>query len=109
MHRVPQVQARTQLQIARVKSAFEQQDRTTPAEGPHPLGLTQVQESKTVSAAQAFKHPLDAVAIRIGFDYGPGLGVGCGLPGSAQVVAQRGGVDGGLNRTGHGVAWRGVA
>jgi hypothetical protein len=103
MHRVPQVQARAQLQVSRLESAFEQQDRAAPAQSPHPFGLGQVQERKTIGPAQTVKHPLDAMPVGIGLDHGPGLGVGRGLAGHAQVVAQRSGVDGGLYRAGHGV------
>jgi hypothetical protein len=50
---VPQVQARAQLQVARLEHAFEQQDRPAPAQRAHALGLGQVQQRKAVGAAQA--------------------------------------------------------
>jgi hypothetical protein len=101
MHRVPQVQTRAQLQVARLKNAFEQQNRTAPAQSTHPFSLGQVQQGETIGAAQTLKHPLDAMAIRIGLDHRPGLSIGCGLTGAGQIVAQGVGVDGGLDRTGH--------
>ena len=103
MHRVPQVQPRAQLQVARLKSAFEQQYGAAPAQGAHALGFAQVQQGKAIGPTQTFKHPLDAMAIRIRLDHGPGLGIGCGLPGTAQVMAQGCGVDAGLDGAGHGV------
>ena len=65
------------------------------------LGLGQIQQGKAVGSPHGLKHPLNAVPVGIGLDHGPGLGVGRGLAGSRQVVAQSGGVDSDLNRTGH--------
>ena len=102
MHRVPQTQARTQLQVARLEHAFEQQDGTAPAQRAHQLGLVQVQQCKTVGRKQAREYPRDAVAIRIGLDHRPDPGVRRGLAYTRKVMAQGFGVDGGLNGTGHG-------
>ena len=71
MHRVPQVQARTQLQVAGFKHAFEQQDGPAPAQVAHALGLVQVEQGEAVGPAQTLKHPLDAMAIGIGLDHRP--------------------------------------
>ena len=71
MHRVPQVQARAQLQIARLKHPFEQQDGPAPAQVAHALGFVQVQQSKAVGPAQTLKHPLDAMAVGIGLHHRP--------------------------------------
>ena len=102
LHRVPHVQARAQFQVARLEHAFQQQDRATPAQGAHTLGLAQVQQRKAIGATQAFVHALDAVAIGVGLDHGPDAGVGRGMAHACQVVAQGLGMDGGLDRTGHG-------
>jgi hypothetical protein len=102
MHCVPQAQARAQLQVPRLEHAFEQKDGPAPAQVAHALGLGQVQERKAVGAAQAFVCALDAMAVRIGLDHGPDLGVGRRLPDAIQVVVQGGGVDGGGDGTGHG-------
>ena len=106
MHGVPQVQARAQLQIARFKHPFEQQDRSAPAQGTHLLGLLQVQQGKAIGTAQALEHLLNAVTIGIGLDHGPNLGVGRGQTGACQVVAQSAGVNRGLYRSGHGLSSR---
>ena len=101
MHGVPQVQPRAQLQVAGLKGAFEQQDRSTPAQCPNLLRFGQVQQGKTIGTPQSFKRPLNAVPVGIGLDHRPGLRVGCRLAGTGQVVAQGLGVDGGLYRTWH--------
>src|SRR5436853_489585 len=75
MHRVPQAQARTQLQVARLEHAFEQEDGTAPAQRAHAFGLLQVQQREAVGAADRFEHAVDAVAIGIGLDDGPYLRV----------------------------------
>ena len=103
MHRMPQAQARAQLQVARLEHAFEQQDGPAPAQVAHALGLGQVQQRKTVGAAQALEHPLDAVAIGIGLDHRPHLGVRHRLAHAREVVVQGRGVDGGSGWDG---AWR---
>ena len=97
VHRVPQVQARAQLQVARLEDAFQQQDGPAPAQRAHPLGLVQVEQGEAVGAAQALPHPLDAVAVGIGLDDAPDLRVGRGPAHAGKVVAQRVGVDGGLD------------
>ena len=76
VHRVPQVQARAQLQVARLEHAFEQQDRAAPAQRAHPLGLLQVEQREAVGAAQALEHALDAMAVGVGLDHAPDPGVG---------------------------------
>jgi hypothetical protein len=50
MHGMPQIQPRTQLQIALLKNTFEQQDRATPAQIAHPLASCQVQQGKAIRA-----------------------------------------------------------
>jgi hypothetical protein len=55
VHRVPQVQARAQLQVARLEAAFQQQDRPAPAQRAHAFGLGQVEQRKAVGAAQPVK------------------------------------------------------
>ena len=102
MHRVPQAQARTQLQVARLEHPFKQQNRSAPAQRAHAFGLVQVQQGKTVGTAQALVGALYAMAIGIRLDHGPNAGVASGLADLGQVVAQGFGVDSGLYRTGHG-------
>jgi hypothetical protein len=102
MHRVPQPQARAQLEVTRLEHAFEQKDRAAPAERAHPLGLLQVQQRETVGAAQRVEHALDPVAIGIGLDHGPDLRVARGTAQARQVVAQGGQVDRGADGAGHG-------
>ncbi len=53
VHRVPQVQARAQLEVARLEAAFEQQHRAAPAQRAHALGFGEVEQRKAVGAAQA--------------------------------------------------------
>jgi hypothetical protein len=102
VHRVPQPQARAQLQVARLEHALQQQDGAAPAQGAHTLGLGQVEQREAVGAAQALVHALDAVAVGVGLDDGPQARAGRGGAQAPQVVAQGVGVDGGLDRTGHG-------
>ena len=102
VHRVPQVQARAPFQVAQLKRAFKQQNRPAPAQGAQALGLVQVEQRKSVGAAQAFKCALNAVAIGVGLDHGPGAGIRGAGTRALQVVAQGLGMDGGLDRTGHG-------
>ena len=101
VHGMPQAQARAQLQVTRLEHTFEQQDRAAPAQGPHPFGLGQVQQRKAVGPAQAVEHPLDAMAIGIGLNHSPDLGVLGRLAHPREVVAQGGRVDGGKNGARH--------
>jgi hypothetical protein len=57
---VPQVQARAQLQVARLEHAFQQQDGAAPVQRAQALGLGQVEQRKAVGAAQG-SNTLDAV------------------------------------------------
>jgi len=88
MHRVPQAQARAQLQVTRLEHAFEQQDGATPAQGAHALGLGQVQQGKAIGRAQAFKHPLNAVPVGVGLDHGNDLALRGVAFHHGEVVAQ---------------------
>jgi hypothetical protein len=101
VHRVPQVQARTKLQVARVESPFKQQDRPAPAESAQPFGLGQVEQSEAVGAAQPREGMLDAMAIGVGLDHRPDARIGRRLPRALQVVRQRIGVDQGFDRSRH--------
>ena len=101
VHRVPQVQPRAQLEIARLEAAFEQQHRTAPAEGPHALGFGEVEQRKTVGRAQRVEHALDAVAVGIGLDHGPDARARRQAARARQVVRQRIAVDQGFDRTRH--------
>jgi hypothetical protein len=71
----------------------------------HALGLGQVEQGKAVGAAQAFIRALDAVAVGVGLDDGPQARAWGGGAQARQVVAQRAGVDGGLDGAGHGGGW----
>ncbi|MOA37148.1 hypothetical protein D3C78_1587210 [compost metagenome] len=102
MHHVPQAQARAQLQVARFERPFDQQDGAAPAQLAHALGLGQVEQRKTVGTAQGVKHPLDTVAVSIGFDDCPQFGIWYGLAHPLEVVTQSVGMDGGKNGTRHG-------
>ncbi|MNT01055.1 hypothetical protein D3C72_1355060 [compost metagenome] len=104
---MPQVQARAQLQVARVEHAFEQQHGAAPAQRAHALGLGQVEQREAVGAAQAFEDTLDAVPVGVGLDHGPDTGVDGRAAGAVEVVAQGGGVDGGENGARHGGCWGG--
>ena len=101
VHRVPQVQARAQLQVAQFEHAFEQQNRTAPAQGTHLLGFVEVQQRKAIGSAQPIEGPLDAMTVGVGLDDGPDSGVRRGLTCPRQIVAKRARMDGGLDRTGH--------
>jgi hypothetical protein len=94
-------QARAQLQVARIEAAFQQQDRSAPAQCADPLGLQQVQQRETVGTAQRVVHPLDPVAVGVGLDHRPDLRVRRRLLDAPQVVAQGVGMDGGKNGTRH--------
>jgi hypothetical protein len=102
MNGVPQAQARTQLEVARIKTALQQQDGPAPVQRAQALGLGQVQQGKAVSAAQGIKDALNAMAVGIGLDDRPDLGVRRGGAGAGQVVSERFGVDGGEYGTWHG-------
>ena len=101
MHGMPEAEARTQLEVARLERAFEQQDRTAPAERANPLGLRQVQQRKAIGRAQAFERAFDAVPVGVGLDHRPGARVGRGGHRASKVVAQGAGMYGGKDRTGH--------
>jgi hypothetical protein len=101
MHGVPQPEARTQLQVAGFEHAFQQQDGAAPAQCPHPLGLVQVQQGEAVGAAHSVVGARYAVAVGIGLDDGPDLGVRGRGAQARQVVAQGFEVDGGQDRAGH--------
>ena len=102
MDRVPQAQPGTQLQVARVKAAFEQQDRTTPVQRAQALRLGQIKQCKAVGAAQGVKDSLNAVAISIGLDDSPDACIRRGSADTRQVMAEGGGVNGRKNGTWHG-------
>ena len=102
VHRVPQVQARAQFQVARLENAFEQQDGAAPVQRAQALRLGQVQQGKTVGAPQRAEHALDAVAVGIGLDHRPDPCVRRPHAGLVQVVFEGVGMDGGKNGTGHG-------
>ena len=102
VHGVPEIQTRTELQVARLKHTFEQQDRPAPAQVAYALGLGQVQQRNAVGAAQTLKDTFDAMTVRIGLDHGPHSRVGCLRAHSVQVVLQGAQVDGGKDGAGHG-------
>ena len=102
MHRVPELQARAQLQVARLEHAFEQEDGAAPTQRAHAAGLVHVEQGKAVGAAHAVKTALDAVAVGVGFDHRPEAGVGRGLARPGLVVAQGVEVNGGEDRAWHG-------
>ncbi|MDH6592283.1 hypothetical protein M2165_002172 [Variovorax sp. TBS-050B] len=102
VHRVPEVEARAEFEVARLEHAFEQQHRPAPAQRPHALGLVQVQQREAVGAAQPFVDPLDAMAIGIALDHGPDAGIDSRAPRAIEVVAERSGVHGGENGARHG-------
>ena len=52
---------------------------------------------------QAVEHALHAVPVGIRLDHGPYTGIARTQPQGLQIRAQGCGVDGGKNRTGHGV------
>ncbi len=53
VHHMPEVQARAQLEVARLEAALEQQDGAAPAQRAQPLGLGQVEQREAVGRAQA--------------------------------------------------------
>ena len=101
VHHVPEVQARTQFQVAHFKSAFEQQNRAAPAKVAQALCLIQIQQGKTVGPSEALKRLVQAMAIGIGLDHGPHPRVACRGARARQVVGQGIEVKGGLNRARH--------
>ena len=101
MHRVPQAQARAQLQVALLEAAFQHQDGAAPAERADALRLVEIQQREAVGASQAIERSLDAVAVGIGLDDGPDAGVGRGLAGAPEVVGEGVDVDQGFDGTGH--------
>ena len=105
MHGVPHIQARAQLQVARLEHAFQQQQRAAPAQGAQALGFGQVEQGKAIGCAQGVEHALDAMAVGIGLDHGPHARVLRRRTAARQVVPQRSGVDGGKNRARHGSSW----
>ena len=101
VNRVPQVEARAQLEIARLETAFEQQDRAAPAERTDAFGLVQVEQREAVGAFEPGIGALDAVAVGIGLDDRPDLRVGrCGAD-ADEVVRERSDVDKGFDRARH--------
>ena len=103
MHGVPQRQARTQLQIARLEGAFEQQHRPAPTQCPHALGLGQVQERKAIDTTEGVKNTLNAMPIGIRLDHAPHARIACGDAQTREVVTQGVGMDRGLYRAWHDV------
>ena len=93
VNRVPQAQARTQLQIARVEAAFEQQNWPAPVERAQPLGFVQVEQRKAVGAAQRIENPLDAMAVGVRLDDGPDPRVRRGGANTRQIVTDGGAVN----------------
>ena len=102
VHHMPEVQARAELEIARLETALEQQDRAAPVQRAQPLGLGQVEQRKAVGGAQRGKDPFQAMAIGVGLDHGPQARVGGGALQALEVVAQGAKVDGGKYRARHG-------
>jgi hypothetical protein len=101
VHRVPEVQARAQLQVARLEHAFEQQHRAAPAQRAHALGLGQVEQREAVGAAQAVVGALDAVAVGVGLDHGPDAGIRRAFTHPCQVVQEGVAVDQRFDRSRH--------
>ena len=102
VHHVPQVQARAQLQVARLEAAFEQQDRAAPAERAHALGLVQVEQREAVGAAQPGEDALDAVAVGIGLDDRPDPASGAARAGARRLCASASVWISGFDRARHG-------
>jgi len=104
MHRVPELEPRAQLQVARLEHALQQQDGAAPVQRAQPLGLGQVQQREAICRPQAGVGALDAVAVGIGLDDGPDTGIGRLRAGTAEVVMRPPG-----QRTQTAVAGSGVA
>ena len=102
VHCVPQMQARAELEVARLEHAFKQQDRAAPVQRAQALRLGQVQQREAVGTAQRVEHALDAVAVGVGLDHRPDARVGRPHTGLVQVVLERCGMDGGVDGAGHG-------
>ena len=101
MNDVPQTQTRTQLEVARFKNAFEQQDRPAPVQRTQALRLVEIEQCKAIGRPQTFEHPFNAVAVSVGFDNSPYPRIAGGHLQCLQVVAQRLSVNSCQNRTGH--------
>ena len=101
MHRMPEVETRTEFEVACLEHAFEQQDRPPPAQRPHALGFVQIEQRETVGTAETVEHALDAVTVGVGLDDGPHARVERRAPDALQVVAQRAGMDGGEDGAWH--------
>lgn len=102
VHGMPEIEARTQFQVARLEHAFQQQDRSAPAKRAHPLGFGQVEQRETIGTAETVEYALDAMAVGVGLDDGPYARVERRAPDALQVVAQCAGMDGGEDGTWHG-------
>ena len=102
VHRVPEVEPRAQLEVARLEHALEQQHRPAPAQRAHALRLGQVEQREAVGTAQPLVDALDAVAVGIGLDHRPDAGIERIAAHALEVVAQGIGVDRGENGAGHG-------
>ena len=87
--RVPEVQARAGLEVARLEAAFEQQDRAAPAERAQRFGFVQVEQREAVGGLAGRRRRCDAVAVGVGLDDRPDLGA-AGARGArtAQVVRE---------------------
>ena len=110
VHHMPQVEPRAPFQIALFKHTFEQQQRTAPTGFAQDLCFVQVQQGKTVSRAQGFVNPGQAMAIGIGFDDRPDPRITGGTAQARQIVLQGLGMNDSMEGTRHGGdcrrAWR---
>ena len=103
VHHMPKIQTGTQLQVALLKRAFQQQNGAAPIQLTQGLRLGQVEHCKTVGGPQPGVGPLNAMAISPRFDHRPDPRIRRSLLQASQVVAQSMGVNQGMNRTWHGV------
>ena len=86
-----ELEARAELQIARLEGTFEQQDGATPVKLPQAFGLGQVQAGKAVGGAQAFEGALHAMPIGIGLDHRPDRAFGARARAWARLWARASG------------------
>ncbi len=88
VHHVPQVQARTPLQVACVEHAFEQQDGAAPVHLAQLARFGDVQQREAVGCAQAFEGALQAVTVGVGLDHRPDSRIRGAFAGADEVVPE---------------------
>ena len=75
MHRVPEMQARTTVEIARLEAALEQQGSGRASrELANPFGFVDIEQREAIGALQGGVDVADTVTVGVRLDDGPDLG-----------------------------------